>query len=452
MQAQYPSGPDKHPTSGTIPMRNAPLLLSITGALVLACSTVIAVPVQPWIIGNLDISKTDKASPTLQRAVDLIRKGETDAAEEAFNEVLAADPESAEAYLGLAEIRLRKADLEGAGTYARKAIDAKPDSAGIWVSYGNVQVLQGRLPEAEAAYQKAIRLHDFYLPAYMAYGDLLQRKLKKPQQAIEMYQKAVAIDGNRASSRFALATAYATVGDMPNAELALREAARLAPADPLPRHTLGRLLAAQQKFDAAVEQFSAALEVKPDFQPALLDRADVLAEIQRNEEAVRDYRAILEKQPDDAQLNLKLALVTQRTGDMAAATRQYKRTLALNPNMALAYNNLAWIGLQTGGDLEQADAWARQAVRLAAKVPQFHDTLGWITRARGKPREALRHLQTAAGLEPPQAAVHYHMGVIHQEMGNRNAAATAFKRALQIDATFADAADANKRLAALSAN
>lgn len=426
---------------------------------ILLCPLLVALAVVPARSLAVATQSTAAALPTFRpsagnelhhRALGLIAKGDLVGAEKALKESLKRDPHNAEVFLALAEIRLRQGKLDEAAVFVREAMVAEPGSANVLVAQGNILLLKKDATGAESAYRKALAIDKDNVSAYMGLGELYLRVLGKPQDAVDAYSHAAALNPQLAPAQFALGAAYATAKKPDQAIEAFQAAGKLAPTDPQPLHAMGRVQASDKRLEAAVESFSAALAANPDYLPALVDRADALAELERNREALSDYERVLKKQPGDAQLWLKLGLMNQRLQHRDEAVRSYQKAVSLNPNMPLAYNNLAWLAIEEKRDLDQALAWSTKATTLAANVPQFHDTLGWVYRARGDLEMSRKSLETAARLQPPQAQVSYHLGIVLQEQGNKNAAIAAFKRALQIDGSFSGAADAGKRLAQLS--
>ena len=78
-------------------------------------------------------------------------------------------------------------------------------------------------------------------------------------------------------------------------------------------------------------------------------------------------------------------------GDHDMAEEHYRAVLDLEPGCAEALNNLAWLMLERGGDLEAAENLSRQAVGLALKAGDetraavYRDTLEKITSRRTQP-------------------------------------------------------------------
>jgi Flp pilus assembly protein TadD len=99
--------------------------------------------------------------------------------------------------------------------------------------------------------------------------------------------------------------------------------------------------------------------------------------------------------------------------------------------------------------LDDALTWDKKAVEFEPKVSQFQDTLGWVHRARGELDKAADVLQKATKLEPSQAVVWYHLGIIQAERKKTKDAAAALKQALQLQQNFPESEDARKRLAEL---
>jgi tetratricopeptide (TPR) repeat protein len=127
------------------------------------------------------------------------------------------------------------------------------------------------------------------------------------------------------------------------------------------------------------------------------------------DEAVALYRQVLEVRPASvrAWVDLGNAEGTRRRAD--EAERAYRRALEISPDDRDALNNLAWLLLERGTRLEEAEALAAKAASQPGKDrPRVQDTLGRIQLARGRCREAARTfgeaLAAAEGLEEPTLA------------------------------------------------
>ena len=427
-------------------------------ALLLACVPMMAsaAPIQSMgktaPTGTIDLSTARPSieNEAMARSLALIVKGDLAGAEASLNESLKLDPALAEAFLALAEIRLRQGKPDEAEAFVRKALAIRPDAPNILVALGHVLLLRKDSAQAEVFYRKALAIDKNHVSAYMGLGELFLRVLNRPREAIAAYSRAVTLNPNLPRAHFALGTAYAVTKQTNEAITAFQAAAKLEPGDPQPSHAVGRIQASQKRLDQAVLSFSAALAANASYLPALVDRADALAELERNREAIADYESALRQRPEDAQLWLKSGLVNERLRHKSDAVKSYKKALSINPDFPLAYNNLAWLAMEEGVNLDQALAWSTKATTLAPKVPQFHDTLGWIYHARGDLEMSRRSLEHAATLTPPQAEVHYHLGIVLQEQGKKKEAETAYRQALRIDRRFGNAGDANKRLGELA--
>jgi tetratricopeptide (TPR) repeat protein len=244
--------------------------------------------------------------------------------------------------------------------------------------------------------------------------------------------------------------ALLATGDSGAALKELAETARLDPNDPAADHVAGRIHASAKRFDAAIASFDKALGIRPDFLPALSDRADLHAELGHDALAAADYERLLVLSPKNATASLKLGMVYQRLNRMDDASKAYRSALAMNADLPVAWNNLAMIALRRNEDPAQAVAWAKRAVALAPKVPQFQDTLGWSYRAQGDRTRAIAALETASRLPPPQADILFRLGTVYEESDRRADAKAAYTRALSLKSDFPDAALARARLSALS--
>jgi cytochrome c-type biogenesis protein CcmH/NrfG len=78
----------------------------------------------------------------------------------------------------------------------------------------------------------------------MDLGELYLRGMRKPQEALEAYRAALALEPGHVGVHYAMGLALAETGDAAGAEGQFTEASRLAPTNPLPWQALGELASA----------------------------------------------------------------------------------------------------------------------------------------------------------------------------------------------------------------
>ena len=76
----------------------------------------------------------------------------------------------------------------------------------------------------------------------------------------------------------------------------------------------------------------------------------------------------------------------------------------------------------------------------------YWDTLGWAHYKNGQLEEAVTAQERAAKLDPTHPETRYHLGVIYEAQGRREAARDEYRAALQRDPRFAPARAALIRL------
>ncbi|HEX7183032.1 MAG TPA: tetratricopeptide repeat protein [Thermoanaerobaculia bacterium] len=125
----------------------------------------------------------------------------------------------------------------------------------------------------------------------------------------------------------------------------------------------------------------------------------------RTAEAVTLYRALLEDDPGSALLWTNLGNAEASRSELAAAEAAYRRALELDPANADALNNLAWLLLEQGERLAEAEELARRAVAAGGPDPYLAlDTLGRALRAGGHCREAIEVFTEALAAAPAATA------------------------------------------------
>jgi tetratricopeptide (TPR) repeat protein len=114
---------------------------------------------------------------------------------------------------------------------------------------------------------------------------------------------------------------FARAGDLGKAEFELRQAAKLAPANPDVLAGLGTVLAQQGKLAESTEIFRRVLQIHPNEVTVRRYLAANLWQLHRYPEAKENLKTILRQQPNDKQAQLLLGMVSENMGDYEAAAR-----------------------------------------------------------------------------------------------------------------------------------
>lgn len=122
----------------------------------------------------------------------------------------------------------------------------------------------------------------------------------------------------------------------------------------------------------------------------------------------------------------------------------FRQALRVDPDYALAYSGLARAYEERSQRAEMREwydsavAIARLAVRKAPDEERTHAALGYVLRAGGRHRDALRVLRHAATLPPggeSPASGRSNLGLVHQELGRPDSALVWHRRAAEMEPT-----------------
>jgi len=132
-------------------------------------------------------------------------------------------------------------------------------------------------------------------------------------------------------------------------------------------------------------------------------------------------------------------VIADRAGDFKTAEMNYRRGLQITPRQPEAMNNLAYLILQTGGDLAEAKKLASEAVNLSPTTASFLDTLARIQAKTGERDSAVATFQKALTLEPNSLDALIGLASTLLDSGKRDSAAKALS---QIDVVLKSKAPA----------
>ena len=361
---------------------------------------------------------------------------------------LAEHPDSADANVALAAAYMRKAGVSFDPSYdarARAAVDRALASEPLhyealrthaWVLLGQHD-FRGALAAAERARERAA-------DDWWNYGTLTDAlvELGEYERAAETAQRMVELrPGLPSYTRVAFVRSL--FGDRRGAI----EALGLAVAAGSPRDPesiawalvhLGHEHFASGDLAAAAAAHVRALAVVPNYQLALAGLARVRAAQGRLADAAELYgRAVAQVPAPDVVAALGDVLAAR--GDADGAERQY---VLIDDMARVAAANGGTDGRQLALFYADHDRQLPEALRLArheaAGRRDIHtdDALAWALYKNGRNADAKQASARALRLGTPDAALHYHAGMIAAALGRRAVAARHLHRALALNPAF----------------
>ncbi|HEX4122440.1 MAG TPA: tetratricopeptide repeat protein [Verrucomicrobiae bacterium] len=197
-------------------------------------------------------------------------------------------------------------------------------------------------------------------------------------------------------------------------------------------NNLGTAFLNEGKVEQAIQQFAAAMEIKPGDADAHYSLGTALLQSGRVKQAIVQFKAAIQIMPDDADAHYNLALALRQEGNIKGAIAQFQSALKFDPHNAGAEYNLA-VALRQVGNVDGAIAHYQKAIQLNPTSADAHNNLANALLQQGKVDEAIAHFQTALQIDPGSAKAHNNLGNALLKKGNASEAIAQFDAALQIE-------------------
>jgi tetratricopeptide (TPR) repeat protein len=324
--------------------------------------------------------------------------------EQAFQKVLALEPEDYASTGAMGTLALARHQFHTALEWGQRALEINPDRAYAYGVVADAQIELGLYEDAVQTLQKMVDLRpDMSSYARISYVRELYGDV---DGAIEMMQRAVDAgvpnSENTAWTRTQLANLYFNLGRLRDAEREYNLTLYGYPHYEYALAGLGRVRAAQGRMDEAVallDQASARVP-NPEFLIALGDLYQVSGQVEASQKQ-HDLLGVIQKlhEANGVDMDLEIALFNaDHDVDLVSTIEQARRAYERRPSV-YAEDVLAWVLFKTG-DYKEAQALSEQALRLGTKdaLKLFH--AGMISHRLGENAKALDYLERALEINP----------------------------------------------------
>jgi predicted O-linked N-acetylglucosamine transferase (SPINDLY family) len=341
-------------------------------------------------------------SEALAIAIQHHQAGRLQVAEQIYRQILAAEPNHADAMHLLGVIAHQAGKHEVAVEYIRRAIALEGSTAAFHCNLGGAYQALRRIPEAVACHRRALELQPDFAEAHHNLGNALKDQ-GNLEEAVACYRRALELKPVYAEAHNSLGVAFKDQGRLEEAVACCRRALELKPDYAEAHSNLGVVFNVQGRLNEAVACYCRALELKPDFAMVYYNLGNVLKNQGKLEEAVVCYRRALQLQPDFAATYSNLGVVFKDQGKLDEAAACYRRALQVKPDYVDALNNLG-NALKDQGKLDEAVACYRRAMELRPRDAEAHYNLGFAVKDQGKLEEAVACFRRALELKPDHLA------------------------------------------------
>ncbi len=249
-------------------------------------------------------------------------------AKEAAQKALELDENLAEANTSLALIEwMFEHDVEKAAARFKRAIEQNPNYATARHWYATLLSDIGRTSEALAEMKRALALDPLSPIINMAMSAILWES-GQFSEALDQHRRAQALAADFVEGHLSLATVLQTAGKWVEAEAELNKALDLDPNSSRVRRAFAEHLACLGRFDEALETLHKVLVMEPDSPIANHTYGQVLALARQYEEAVVQLNRTLDLDPEGVQPRVTLGIVYTLLGRYEQALEAFRQAEA----------------------------------------------------------------------------------------------------------------------------
>ena len=365
-------------------------------------------------------------------------------AESEWRDAVRLRPDLTDAQRALAALELKNGELDALLQTAQQIITAQPNSADGYLLKAVAEQNRQRYAEAQQDAQHAMQVAPQIPAPYVQMGniDLLQKRFAEAEKD---YRQALDKDPSSAEGLSGLMNTYFAQKQFDKAVAAANAQIAKSPTNSIFYDLLGTALFNGKKDFPGAET---ALRKSIDLDKNNLDSIEKLGKVEIQEgsadQALALYQQSIKDNPKDIRFYILSGELYEGRQDWDNAKSMYQQALALQPDQPLASNNLAYVILQQGGNVDLALAMAQTARRGMPESPNAADTLGWAYYQKGIYQSAIDQFQESLKLIekhsfPDDSAVHYHLGLAYQKANQTALARQQLEKALKLSPNNADA-------------
>ena len=237
--------------------------------------------------------------------------------------------------------------LKAAEEIYRQILAVDPNQADAWHLLGVLAAQVGKPGDAIDLMARAIRIHGLN-PAFHINQGNAYLSMQRAADAARCYERALELAPNSAEALYRLGNVMMQQRNLSDAAQYFQRSIQLNPDFAEVHNNLGSVLKDLGNLDAAVACYRQAVRLKPDDVPPHYNLGIGLKELGHLDEAATCQRRALELNPHDPEVHSCLGNVLSDQGDLDEAAACHRRALELDPSSAEAHKAFGLTLLKAG--------------------------------------------------------------------------------------------------------
>jgi putative PEP-CTERM system TPR-repeat lipoprotein len=371
-------------------------------------------------------------------------RGDASAAEAEFREVLRINPRVTAAQVQLSRLQLSVGNASASLRTAEEAartdpsnLDARLTLVRSLLASREVARVERELADLSTRYPQISDVQ-----AQVGHLAVLKNDLAGGRKAFE---RALSLNNNSIEALTGLITLDVRAKNVTSARTRIQS--RLAQGEtPELLMLAARTYASTADINEAERYLRRAIEADPTMLPAYAMLGQLYLSQKKLDQALTEFESLAKRQARPVAALTMSGIILQQQGKTEQARKRFEDVLVIDPHAAIAANNLAWLQVESGGNLDDALRLAETAASGLPDVPEVSDTLGWIYYKKNQPSPAIRQFEKSVAQTPNNASFHYHLGLAHLQAGDAVKGRAALQRALVAGPDAQTAADIKRLL------
>jgi protein O-mannosyl-transferase len=187
----------------------------------------------------------------------------------------------------------------------------------------------------------------------------------------------------------------------------------------------------------AIEDFSAAIGIKPDYAESYFNRGTAYSGIGNYGQAIEDYNRAIGIKQNSAEVYVGRGIAYGGMGNYRQAIEDFNKAIAISPEFVNAYGSRG-NAFGSLGDYKRAIEDYSEAIRLKADSEESYYNRGTLNAMLGQDPSAIEDFNMAIRLNPTNIKAYNNRGLINIRMGSYEQGLEDFNEAIRIKPDYID--------------